>query len=215
MDLGRIYKYRFKNTDSSEKARVWRPIAHYIYDLLGNPGVILDAAGGSGEFITAVPSRERWMVDSCAEPNQFERFNVKALRANLLDVNLPENYFEAVFVSNLLEHFESQKTVAKFLERISGCLRPGGRLAIMGPNFKYCAKDYFDCSDHSLALTHISVAEHLYGAGFQIERVISKFLPFSFRSRLPANPWLTKLYLHSPWAWPVLGKQFLVLGTKP
>jgi hypothetical protein len=85
----------------------------------------------------------------------------------------------------------------------------------MGPNFKYCFKDYFDCSDHIIALTHVSVAEHLAAAGFDVSRVIPKFLPFSFRSRYPAGPTLTRLYLKLPLAWKFMGKQFLVEGRLP
>ena len=58
----------------------------------------------------------------------------------------------------------------------------------MGPNFKYCAKDYFDCADHLLALTHVSVQELLFAAGYTVTEVVPRFLPFSFRSRLPAWP---------------------------
>jgi hypothetical protein len=84
----------------------------------------------------------------------------------------------------------------------------------MGPNFRYCARWYFDCADHTLALTHVAVAEHLYAAGFTVTEVVAKFLPYSFRGRLPASPALTRAYLRHPLLWRLLGKQFLVLGVK-
>jgi hypothetical protein len=93
-------------------------------------------------------------------------------------------------------------------------LQVGGRIAVMGPNFKRCHATYFDCADHVLALTEMSVAEHLYGAGFEILEVRPAFLPFSFRGFLPPSRRLTKLYLTCPWVWPILGKQFLVIGEK-
>jgi hypothetical protein len=37
---------------------------------------------------------------------------------------------------------------------------------------------------------------------------------YSFRSRLRVSPGLTRTYLRCPVLWPVLGKQFLVLGVK-
>ena len=43
----------------------------------------------------------------------------------------------------------------------------GGRIAIMGPNYRYCADEYWDCADHYVALTHVAIAEHLYAAGFE------------------------------------------------
>jgi hypothetical protein len=94
-------------------------------------------------------------------------------------------------------------------------LAPGGRIAIMGPNFRYCAKEYFDCADHTVILTHVGVEEHLYAAGFDVEAVEPRFLPYSFRGRLPASAALTRRYLGLPLAWRLLGKQFLAIGRRP
>jgi hypothetical protein len=90
----------------------------------------------------------------------------------------------------------------------------GGKIAIMGPNFKYSSKDYFDYADHILPLSHYAVAEHLYAAGYSIEKVIAKFIPFSFGGVLPPSPFLTRMYLKMPFTWPILGKQFLIIGEK-
>ncbi len=68
----------------------------------------------------------------------------------------------------------------------------------MGPNFRYCAKEYFDCADHTVILTHVGVEEHLYAAGFESESVVPRFLPYSFRGRLPASAALTRRYLGTP-----------------
>ena len=43
---------------------------------------------------------------------------------------------------------------------------------------------------------------------------MSRFLPYSFRSRLPANARTTRLYLSAPALWRVLGKQFLVIARR-
>ena len=91
-------------------------------------------------------------------------------------------------------------------------MTPGGRIAVLGPNFRYCSDEYFDCADHTLALTHVAVEEHLYAAGFEIVRSIPRFIPYSFRSRIPKAPWLVRAYLRTPPLWRVLGKQFLVLA---
>jgi hypothetical protein len=92
------------------------------------------------------------------------------------------------------------------------CQSEQGRIAVLGPNFRFCAKEYFDCADHCVALTHVAVAEHLYSAGYEVERVIPRFLPFSFRGALPPSAVLTRQYLRLPLAWRLLGKQFLVIG---
>ncbi len=94
-------------------------------------------------------------------------------------------------------------------------IAPAGRIVVMGPNFKYAWKQYFDFADHVLPLTHVTVLEHLAAAGFEVESVFPRFLPYSFTGRLPAWPVLTRLYLRAPWAWHALGKQFLVVGRAP
>ena len=68
----------------------------------------------------------------------------------------------------------------------------------MGPNFRYCARGYFDCVGHTRALTHVAAAGHLYAVGFDVTEVTARFLPYSFRGRVPASPWLTWTYLRCP-----------------
>jgi len=101
------------------------------------------------------------------------------------------------------------------LVRARSKLRPGGTIVVMGPNFRFCRKEYFDCADHTVILTHVAVEEHLHTAGFQIRRTVPRFLPYSFRSKLPTWRWTTNTYLKFPPAWRVLGKQFLLVATRP
>jgi SAM-dependent methyltransferase len=214
MNYERIYDYRFRDTAQRDRIAVWREIAAFMHAQLAAPERVLDPAAGRGEFIGAVPARERWAVDRVVpEPGTYDE-GVRLLISDLLDVELPDGHFEGVFVSNFLEHLPTQEAVAHFLERMHATLRPGGRIAIMGPNFRHCAKQYFDMADHTLILTHKAVAEHLYAAGFEPERVEPRFLPYSFTGRLPASARLTRAYLHTPIAWRVLGRQFLVVGRR-
>jgi hypothetical protein len=90
----------------------------------------------------------------------------------------------------------------------------GGRIAILGPNFRYCSRNYFDYADHAVVLTHMAVAEHLHAAGFRVVSNAPRFLPYSFTGRLPASAGLARAYLRLPLAWRVLGKQFLVVGER-
>ena len=69
-----------------------------------------------------------------------------------------------------------------------GAMEKGGRIAIMGPNYRYCADEYWDCADHYVALTHVAIGEHLYAAGFEPEQIIPRYLPYSFRGILPPSP---------------------------
>ena len=213
LDYSRLYEFRFKDVNQAERQAVWNEIAAFLWERMGRPRRVLDPAGGRGEFVNAVPAEESWLVDVVDYPERQTDPRVKIVIGNLFEIELPDAYFDAVFASNLLEHFRSPEDVARFLERMRATLTPGGVLALMGPNYKYCADEYFDCADHLLALTHISVQEHLFAAGYQVRDVVPRFLPFSFRSRLPASPALTRLYLRTPALWRLQGKQFLILAT--
>jgi ubiquinone/menaquinone biosynthesis C-methylase UbiE len=217
MNLDRIYEYRFKDIDAAQKQVVWNEIARFIYRKLNSPEKILDPAAGLCEFINHVPSAERWAVDLNEEfLKTHATHGVKKIIGNSLSVSLPENYFDAVFISNFLEHLLSQEEVASFLGRMFACLKPGGFIAVMGPNFKYATKQYFDFADHTVVLSELGLAEHIYASGFSLREVHGQFLPLSFRSKsfLPVNTFTVRSYLSMPLAWKFLGKQFLVIGVK-
>ncbi len=215
MNFQRLYEYRFRDVDQDARSAVWAEIGPFIHRHLGEPRRVLDPAAGRCEFLNSVPAEERWGVDLVDYEESWAAPGVKMLVGDALELDLPADHFDAIWVSNFLEHLENQEAVARFLERMLGRLAPGGRIAIMGPNFRYCAKEYFDCADHTVILTHVGVEEHLYAAGFEIESVAARFLPYSFRGRLPPSPSLTRRYLNTPLAWRLLGKQFLVVGRRP
>jgi hypothetical protein len=209
----RLYAYRFRDVDQAGRQAVWGEIARYVHARMGTPQRVLDPAAGRGEFITAVPAAERWGVDLVRQ-GEIEAAGVRMIIADIMDAELPEGHFDGVFLSNFLEHLPSQDAVAAVLGKLHGAMAAGGRIAVMGPNFRYCAGEYFDCADHTVILTHVSMAEHLYAAGFDITTVIPRFLPYSFRGLLPPSPTLTSAYLRTPALWRLLGKQFLLLARK-
>jgi SAM-dependent methyltransferase len=215
VNFRRLYEYRFRDVDQGAREAVWAEIGPFIHRRLHEPARVLDPAAGRCEFLNSVPAAERWGVDLVAHEESFVAPGVKLVVGDAMTVDLPTDYFDAVWVSNFLEHLGTQLEVAAFLERMLTRLRPGGRIAIMGPNFRYTVKEYFDCADHNVILTHVGVEEHLYAAGFDVERVDARFLPYSFRSRLPASAAMTRRYLSAPLAWRLLGKQFLVVGRRP
>jgi hypothetical protein len=214
VNFQRLYEYRFRGIDQGTRAAVWREIAPYVHRMMGSPDVVLDPAAGRCEFINAVPARERWAVDQTDYAERDADPGVTTVVADILEAELPTRHFSGVWVSNFLEHLLTQEQTAEFLGRMHTAMAPGGRIAIMGPNFRYCAKEYFDCADHTLVYTHTAIAEHLYAAGFEPERIVPRFLPYSFRGRLPATPLTTRLYLQAPSVWRLLGKQFLVIGRR-
>jgi hypothetical protein len=85
---------------------------------------VLDPAAGRGEFISAVPASERWAVDRTehVESSRVEGFRM--LIGDVMEVELPEDRFDGVFVSNFLEHLSTQEAIGSFLRRC--WTRPGG-----------------------------------------------------------------------------------------
>ncbi len=215
IDFDRLYEYRFRNVAQSRRQQVWDEIAPFVWRRMGRPDRVLDPAAGRGEFVDAIPANEAWVVDAVEHPVEFRRPDIKTIIGDVMQVELPASHFDGIFVSNFLEHLGSQEEVARFLRRMLHVAEPGGVIAVLGPNFRYCSKRYFDFADHVVALSHMSVEEHLHAAGWDILEVRPRFLPYSFSGVLPASSWLTRTYLRTPLAWRVLGKQFLVLAQRP
>jgi hypothetical protein len=214
VDYQRLYEYRFRNVSQRRRDDVWAAVAPMLYERMKRPERMLDPAAGRCEFINAVPSAERWAVDAVAYEEGIAQEGTRLIVSDIMEADLPREYFGGVFVSNFLEHLPTQEAVAAFLERMRECMTVGGRIAIMGPNFRYCAEEYFDYADHTVILTERGVEEHLYAAGFGIVEVHPQFLPYTFSGRLPSHPALVRAYLRLPLAWRLLGKQFLVIGER-
>jgi hypothetical protein len=58
-----------------------------------------------------------------------------------------------------------------------------------------------------------ALAEALAATGFDVQKCIPRFLPYSTKSRLPSRPSLVRLYLKVPLAWRVLGAQAFIVAT--
>jgi len=86
---------------------------------------------------------------------------------------------------------------------------------ILQPNVRLIGGAYWDFIDHQTALTEKSLAEAAGMAGFATKEVITRFLPYTTKSRLPQHPRLVRAYLALPAAWLLFGKQTLYLGEKP
>ena len=53
----------------------------------------------------------------------------------------PDNYADAIYCSHFLEHLDVKKA-DKFLSECLRCLKPGGVLRVVVPDFERMAKDY-------------------------------------------------------------------------
>ena len=210
IDYERLYEFRFRRVSQGSREAVWREIAGQLYDWLGRPQCVLDAAAGRGEFITAVPAAERWAIDMVDYLG--DQPGIHQVVGDVRTAELPKRHFDGVLVSNFLEHLSTPTKSERFSSAYDRRCPPAGRSRCSDRTFG-TPREYFDYADHTIALTHLAVEEHLYAAGFTIDRVVSRYLPYTFRGRLPTTPALVPAYLQFPLAWKILGKQYFVLAT--
>jgi SAM-dependent methyltransferase len=212
-----LYRHRFPREMLDRRAAVWRILCRSWFARYIPPNArVLEVAAGYCEFINNISAAEKVAIDLNPETRYFAapEVTVHHVAAEHLTSVITPGTFDTVFMSNFLEHCRTRDQVLDVLRACFAALRPGGRLLILGPNFQFCYKQYFDFFDHHLALTHNAVAEALQVAGFEIELLKARSLPLTFKGRLPPYPALVKLYLRLPMFWPLFGKQFFVVGRK-
>jgi SAM-dependent methyltransferase len=215
--VDQLYRHRFPEEVLARRAAVWKVLCRaWFARYIPRQARLLEVAAGYCEFINNAEAAERVAVDLNPETKTFAAPGVivHELAAECLGDKVPPGYFDTVFMSNFLEHCRSRDAMLAVLRAVATALKPGGRVLILGPNFRCCYKEYFDYFDHYLPLTEKAVVEAIRLVGFEPEVVLPRTLPYSFRGRLPSWAWLVRLYLRLPWAWRFFGAQFFVVGKK-
>jgi SAM-dependent methyltransferase len=215
--LAQLYKIRFSQEQLSRKNAIWVEICkNYLQKLIPLDSTVVDIACGYGEFINNIQANKKIAVDLNPEAKNFLEEGVEFHQLPATEFSsVIQNQADVIFISNFLEHLPNKTVLENFLDEAMSALKPGAKLIIMGPNLRYLAGQYWDYYDHHLGLTHLSLMEVLMMKGFNIELCIDRFLPFTTQGALPTHPFFVKLYLLLPIAWKLLGKQFLIVATKP
>jgi SAM-dependent methyltransferase len=216
-ELAELYKIRFADGFQERKSAIWQVLCdHFFSKFVPADATVLDVACGYGEFSNHINAKRKIGVDLNPDSKECLRPEIEfhLTAADALEV-VGQNAVDVAFTSNFLEHLPHKDALMRVLRAVHGALRPGGRFVIMGPNIRYVGGAYWDFLDHTLALSHVSVAEGLQLAGFDIELVHKKFLPYTTQGALPTHPMLVRVYLSLPIAWHFFGKQFLVVARKP
>jgi len=213
-DLMQIYRARFLGMAEYRK-KMWEVLARFFEQWVTPEATVLDLGCGYCEFINKVHCKQKFGMDLNPDSVLFadtahifeqDCSRLWPLNADSLDV---------VFTSNFFEHLPTKATLENTLVQALRCLRPGGRLIAMGPNVRYVAGAYWDFFDHYLPLTERSMVEVLSKVGFETERCVGKFMPYSAVGKIQYPPIAIRAYLNFPLAWKVFGKQFLVIARKP
>ena len=211
----RVYDRRFSSAEAARKSVVWQELGRYLQRFVPPAAVVVDVACDRGDFIANVEAAEKWATDvrdvSHHLPDEVHFVQADGLS---LDDHLPNAHFDLAFMSNYLEHLPSGDAVILQLEAVSRLLKPGGRLLILQPNIRLTGAAYWDFIDHNVALTERSLVEAAELSGYETEKLITRFLPYTTKSRFPQTRFLVRAYLALRPAWLVLGKQTLYVGRR-
>ena len=216
-NVDQLYRHRFPPEILERRREVWKVIcSEWFSRYIPADSRVLEVASGYCEFINNIKASSKFAIDLNPETKEHAGEDVEfhLIGAERLDEAIGAGSVDRVFMSNFLEHCRDRDQVLAVLKACYRVLAPGGKVLILGPNFRYIYEAYFDFFDHHVALTELSVGEGLLIAGFELELSLDRTLPYNFRSRLPSWPWLVRLYLHMPFAWRFFGKQFFVIGRK-
>ena len=216
--LATLYASRFTDAQHNAKARLWSVLVdRFLQRFVPHDATVVDIAGGYGEFASHVKATRKIIIDLNPDARYPADAGVEVRLADARRLRDETDLIEAadvVFVSNFFEHLASKEELLTVLDGMYGVLRPGGTLLVIQPNFRFSYREYFDFLDHSLALTDRSLGEALRLAGFRIDELIPRFLPYTTKGR-PSSPLLLRIYLSLPWLWPIFGAQTFARATKP
>jgi hypothetical protein len=210
-----LYEVRFDEREISAKQGVWDEIARYLQRYVDPALPLLDLGCDRGHFVRAIHASERWATD-IRDMRSALPADVRFVRSSGLDLEsaVPVSHFGTVFMSNYLEHLDSSDAVIKQLSIARQLLVSGGRLIILQPNIRLVGPRYWDFIDHRVAMTERSLLEAAELAGLRTQKLVTRFLPYSTKGRLPSTPLLARAYLAFPPAWRIMGKQTLYVGVR-
>ncbi len=144
-------------------------------------GKLLDIGCGSGEFLDQMRSFGWEVYGVEISPEAAGIGNKRGLNVfcgELEGADFPENYFDAVVLSQTLEHVYSPGSYLKHIYRL---LKPEGLLIIGVPNVGSLETQIFgrcchalDVPRHLYFFTVTSLRRYLEKYGFEVEKVLSK-----------------------------------------
>ncbi|HEV3474177.1 MAG TPA: class I SAM-dependent methyltransferase [Actinomycetota bacterium] len=214
VDVARLYRERFDEGELAFKRRAWEILCARVFQqYIDADDTVVDLGAGHGEFINAIHCGTKIAVDL----NPDVRFHVRQAKVIVADSTdmreLQDASVDVVFSSNFFEHLPGKRAVIDTLHECRRILRPDGTLILLQPNIRYLAGRYWDFFDHHTPLTDRSMAEALRLTGFDPERIVPRFLPYTVKdSRFGRSVALLRLYLRMPVMWRLFGRQMLIVA---
>ena len=192
----------------------WREIIRFLKKYIPTDAAVVDLGAGYCDFINQVKARKKYAVDYSPNLSKFASAEVEKINTRSSDLSaISTESIDVVLSSNLFEHFTEEELAQTMLE-VKRILKKGGRLILMGPNFRLQPRRYFDDHTHKKIFNDSSLESYLLENGFKILLKMPKFLPQEVKnspSILPQFllPLLVRAYIHSPWK-PLAGQMLFV-----
>ncbi len=209
------YNLRFSGLEEYRK-NVWQILCKGVFQKhIPKDARILDIGSGYGEFITNIEAKVKYAIDLNPDGKKYLTNNVNFLNQDCsLNWPIEDNSIDVVFSSNFLEHLLKKEQVENTLTEAYRCLKPDGKIILMGPNIRFLAGEYWDFWDHHIPISDHSMIEVLKLHNFEVTNVISKFLPYTMSGGGQPPLIFLKIFLKFKFLWKIFGKQFLIIAKK-
>jgi SAM-dependent methyltransferase len=215
MEEQRIYSRRF-NPDLKFRNEMWRILCRDFFQKYIDPDSrILEIGAGYCEFINQIQAAEKTALELNPDVRSYAAADVRIIQERSSRMSaVSDHSVEVVFASNFFEHLSREEILATFRE-VYRVLVPGGKFMVLQPNIRFSGKDYWMFFDHLTPIDDRAFVEALEICGFELQELITRFLPFTTKTRLPRSPFLIRMYLRLRMVWPLFGQQSFILSRKP
>jgi len=210
------YQARFSKIEPYRDG-LWKILTkNFFQRYINESDRVLDLGAGWGEFINNINAKEKIALDLNPDTKDKLKNNIEFVSQDCTEPwPEPIKGLDVIFSSNFLEHLPDKSAIEKSLSQAWNALKPGGKIILVGPNIKYVPGAYWDFWDHHVAISDNSICEALVLSGFEIQHQKGKFLPYTMSNGITPPLFFVAVYLKLPFLWNFVGKQFLVIATKP
>jgi SAM-dependent methyltransferase len=150
-------------------------LLNHIEKLIGKKGRILDVGCGEGQIIR-LAKENGWEVVGQEFSNDAvkfvrETYGLEVLEGDLRDINLPDEYFDAVVMLNVIEHLTDP---LGYLIEIKRILKKGGLLYIGTPNVYHSKVLWPYIPEHIYHFSNPTLKNILNKAGFGVVTITTR-----------------------------------------
>lgn len=214
--LTTLYKNRFPEEKQIDRKMMWKSIYDFsLKKFIPSNSTVIDLGAGKCELLNTIICKNKIAVDLNPDVKKYANKNVQVI--NLSVHEIPPKYnqtIDVVILSHFLEHLNSKDDVIAVLGKSHELLKKGGKVIILQPNIDLIKEAYWDFIDHKVALNTKSLTELLDLTGFEISKLIKRFLPYTTKGNLPISKFIIYLYFMIPEVLRPFAGQTLVIGTK-